>query len=790
MRHSADSPPHAVILDPNDGGLAMTRALSRRGIRVVVLSNRSEAWVGRSRGATGIELPSLAGAEQRWIEQIVGMAAGGDGVLVPCSDRACALLAQRRAEIPTRLRSFESPESAHMRLMDKASLYEAAADVGVRHPWWRILRTERDMETIGRQAEYPCLLKPTLSHEWRRLFGLERVFLIESPSALADRARPALAAGLELMLTEHVAGPETNLEAHVALRLADGSYPVDYTRRKLRQYPLDFGASTTVVTDDAPRTRELSRHLLDSTGFVGVASLETKLDAETGEPVLIEVNVRIPHDLGLGDAAGADASHRVYGALAGLPLGPALPARAGVKCVVPALEVRAARARLGRGDVRPLELLRSYRGLRDVGVLDLRDPGPAMALARRLTADRLHRGESVARQPSAAILPRALLLDPQDAGVAIARRLVRRGVPVLSLGSASASWVARSRGVVGVELPSIAQAPERWVETLIELAAGGDGVLIPCSDRASTLLAEHRAEIPACLRSFESSESEHLRLMDKASLYEAAADAGVRHPWWRILRSERDLETVGRDAEYPCLLKPTLSHEWRQRFGDERVFVIESCEALDRRARPALAAGVELMLTEHVPGPETNLDAHVAVRLADGSYPVDYTRRKLRQYPLDFGAGATLISDDAPATRALSRRLLDSVGFVGVAQTEAKVHPETGEPVLIEVNVRVPRDVGLGDVAGTDVSYRVYAALAGLPLGPPPAARNGVKIVVPALEVRAAWERLRAGDIGFLELLRSYRGVRELGPLNLRDPMPALALGARMIRDRVRSVRS
>lgn len=381
--------------------------------------------------------------------------------------------------------------------------------------------------------------------------------------------------------------------------------------------------------------------------------------------------------------------------------------------------------------------------------------------------------------------PRALLLDAQDAGLAIARRLVRRGIPVLSLGSASASWVARSRRVVGIELPPMAKAEERWVEKLVELGDGGDGVLIPCSDRASALLAVHRAEIPAHLRSFESPESAHLRLMDKVSLYEAAEAAGLRYPWSRILRTEADLDTIGREATYPSLLKPALSHEWRQLFGEERVFLIDSPEALAERARPALAAGLELMLSEHVGGPETSLEAHICVRMADGSYPVEYTRRKVRQYPPDFGTGATLMSDDAPATRELSRRLLDSTGFVGVAQTETKLHPETGEPVLIETNVRVPRDVGLGEAAGADISYRLYRALAGLPLGPPPVPRSGVKIVVPAMEVRAVRERLRRGDIGLLELLRSYRGVREVGPLDLRDPGPALALAARVIRGRL-----
>jgi D-aspartate ligase len=386
---------------------------------------------------------------------------------------------------------------------------------------------------------------------------------------------------------------------------------------------------------------------------------------------------------------------------------------------------------------------------------------------------------------SADALPRALILDPQDSGLAVARALVRRGVQVLSLGSASAAWVAASRGVHGIELPSIAGGEERWVERICELAGDGAGVLIACSDRAAALLAEHRARIPEEMRSFESADGRHLLLMDKSSLYAEAARIGVRHPWWRTVSSVKDLESAAAAVEFPCLLKPALSHLWRALFGEERVLTIGSAEELSARARPALAAGLTLMLTEHVPGPESGIEHHVAIRAPDGSYPLDYTSRKLRQFPLGFGAATLMVSDAAPETRELSMRLLEGTGFTGMATVEAKRHADTGERVLIEVNVRIPRVFGLGDVSGADASFRLYRALAGLPLGPQPPARRGVKTLIPALEIRAAPAALRRRDIGALELLRGYRGVRDVGPLDPRDPGPGLALLARAARARL-----
>ena len=124
--------------------------------------------------------------------------------------------------------------------------------------------------------------------------------------------------------------------------------------------------------------------------------------------------------------------------------------------------------------------------------------------------------------------------------------------------------------------------------------------------------------------------------------------------------------------------------------------------------------------------------------------------------------------------------LLDAAGFVGLATVEAKRHEKSGELVLVEVNAKVTQPFGLGDAAGADASWRLYATLAGLPLGPQPPARLGVRNVVPTLEPRAAWMHL-AGGGSLRSLLGSYRGVRDTSGITLRDPVPAaLALSSQL----------
>jgi predicted ATP-grasp superfamily ATP-dependent carboligase len=371
----AAAPASAVILDAADGGLAVARALRRRGVPVTLISVPSYRWVTRARGVDG----RIADTDDEWIGALGEVASQGPGVLLPASDRAVEFISQKRDLIPPALRSFEGPTSAHLKLMDKASLYSLAAEAGVRAPVVERIGSRSEVDAAAARAAYPSLLKPVLSHVYRELFGSNRNILVHDPDELREAAGPALDAGLEWLVTEFVPGSELNLEGAVTVRLADGSLALGYTRRKLRQHPPYFGAGSVLETFPAPEVMTLTLRLLEAAGFVGICSLEAKRHADTGEHVLMEVNVRIPQNIGLGEAAGVEASWRIYATLAGIPLPPQRPQRNGVRVVVPSLEVRAAPAYIRKGDLTVRDVLGSYRTVRNVSGLSLSDPGPLLS---------------------------------------------------------------------------------------------------------------------------------------------------------------------------------------------------------------------------------------------------------------------------------------------------------------------------------------------------------------------------------------------------------------------------
>jgi predicted ATP-grasp superfamily ATP-dependent carboligase len=240
------------------------------------------------------------------------------------------------------------------------------------------------------------VLKPVLTHLWRPIFGHDRVLLAYNAGELMAHGRKALGAGLETIVSEYVPGGDDHVEEAILVRAADGSFPMQFGCRKLRQSPSGFGAAS--LCESAPTTESLAmaRALLEHSGYVGVAGVETKRHADTGEYYFIEANVRLPTQFGLGDAAGAEASWRTYATLAGLPPGPQPEVTMGVRLLFPELEVAEMR-RFARGERGPSapkswrDFTRGYHRIREVGVLDPRDLGPARELAGKSLRRRLGR---------------------------------------------------------------------------------------------------------------------------------------------------------------------------------------------------------------------------------------------------------------------------------------------------------------------------------------------------------------------------------------------------------------
>jgi D-aspartate ligase len=396
MRGAEHVWPHVVVLEPHSAGLALARTMVKAGARVTMIAQPGNDWENRSRGVESIVVDYGEHGES-WIEAIDQLArSGGELVVLSASDRGSAALVRAHGRLPENVLAFERADSAHLALMHKETAEPIARRAGVNVPWTAAVRTPDELEALAAAAPWPCVVKPALSHMWEGGHG-EGVVIARDEREAAQHLEAPLRHGRPMLLSQYIPGGDDHMEEAILVRLADGSYPVAFGCHKLRQSPRGFGATALGVSDSLPETTALARAVLEEASFVGVAGVEAKRHAQTGERWFIEVNVRMPAQWGLGDASGADASRRLVAALAGRELGPAPVPRAGVHIVVPLLDARTIRdlvrdapawrrpALLGR-------LLLPYLRAGELGLLDPRDPAPGLAGARAVLARRLGRG--------------------------------------------------------------------------------------------------------------------------------------------------------------------------------------------------------------------------------------------------------------------------------------------------------------------------------------------------------------------------------------------------------------
>ena len=180
---------------------------------------------------------------------------------------------------------------------------------------------------------FPVVVKPLTRRgfeRWQPLARAGKAVHVETPDQLA-RLWPRLAeADVPVLAQEAVPGPETRVESYHAYVDERGERVAEFTGRKLRTRPREYGFSTALVITSEAEVAELGRELVARLGLTGVAKLDFKR-APDGRLHLLEVNPRFNlwhHPAAL---AGVNLPALVYDDLVGRPRRAADSARAGVR---------------------------------------------------------------------------------------------------------------------------------------------------------------------------------------------------------------------------------------------------------------------------------------------------------------------------------------------------------------------------------------------------------------------------------------------------------------------------
>jgi predicted ATP-grasp superfamily ATP-dependent carboligase len=150
------------------------------------------------------------------------------------------------------------------------------------------------------------------------------------------------------------------------------------TARRTRQYPIDFGYSSSFVeTLDVPEIVAPSRRLLAAIQYTGIVEVEYKFDARDGRYKLLDINPRLWTWSPLGGRAGVDFPYLLWQMMVGRPV-PEQTGRTGVHWVRMSTDLPAAIHAMLRGRLSLGAYLRILRGPLEFALIASDDPLPGL----------------------------------------------------------------------------------------------------------------------------------------------------------------------------------------------------------------------------------------------------------------------------------------------------------------------------------------------------------------------------------------------------------------------------
>jgi len=366
----------ALVIGGNLNGLSIARSLGRRGVPVWVTSPPNIKLASYSR-YTQRTLPWLNGDSEEQAAYLLELAERYDlnqWVLFPTSDESAALLSKFHSALSRHFRVSTPTWDVLSWAYDKRLTYRLAAEQQVAYPSTVYPTTEADLQSVN----FPAILKPA-THATINRFTADKAWPVTNREELLARYREAreLIPSDLILIQERIPGGGESQFSYAAL-CCDGQPIASLTARRTRQYPIDFGYSSSFVeTLDVPEIVGPSQRLLAAIRYTGIVEVEYKLDARDGRYKLLDINPRLWTWSPLGGRAGVDFPYLLWQMMVGRAV-PKQTGRTGVRWARMSTDIPAAIHEILRGRLSVRAYLRSLRSPVEFALMAADDPLPGL----------------------------------------------------------------------------------------------------------------------------------------------------------------------------------------------------------------------------------------------------------------------------------------------------------------------------------------------------------------------------------------------------------------------------
>ncbi|MGI9204554.1 MAG: hypothetical protein ACR2Q3_11115 [Woeseiaceae bacterium] len=292
----------AIVLSHGTGGLGAVRALARRGIPVTTIAyDANDPSLDSRYPQTSFRLYGSDDEREKCLLKILDELPDKGAVILTNSDRLVDLISRNEDALQKKFRLAIPKRKVLQALNDKRQETRLIASLGFDLP-----KTIQDLpsrpEDLERQLRFPIIFKPYL-YSANNQFPKKNEVIQDSETLrlFYQRWRDAIP---HLLAQEVIPGPDSyswisSCTFNSRHELLDCGI-----KQKLRAYPAHFGGSTYAVSAANPEIERLTGALGKKLQYVGHAGVEFRWDARDACFKYIEINPRLPANVGFDESCG------------------------------------------------------------------------------------------------------------------------------------------------------------------------------------------------------------------------------------------------------------------------------------------------------------------------------------------------------------------------------------------------------------------------------------------------------------------------------------------------------
>ena len=344
--------------------------------------------------------------------------------------------------------------------------------------------------------------------------------------------------------------------------------------------------------------------------------------------------------------------------------------------------------------------------------------GASVLLSKGIVAPKTQKGSAAKSALDGTQPVGVLVVGGCFQGLGIVRSLGRHGVPVVVIDdefsvSRFSHYTTRYLRV------SSLRDEQKTVDIVLEVgrSLGLEGwVLYPTMEQTVAAFSRYRSRLTEFFRVPTPGWNTVQWAWDKRNTYRLAQELDISIPKTWYPNNLDELDQI-KDLKFPLVIKPSIKEHffyatkakaWR---ANTRKELVERFE----QANNVVEAG-ETMIQELIPGDGGQQFAYCAF-FKDGQSIGSMVVQRRRQHPPEFGRASTFVETiELPLLETISERFLNAINYYGLVEIEYKLDHRDGQYKILDVNARTWGYHTLGQSAGVDFPYLLFADQLGIPL--------------------------------------------------------------------------